>query len=330
MRCISKNLRKTICLFLAGSLCTLGLTGCADQAKLEDAFAADRPGLGVQTEGESADVNYFAQSLCVVDGDVEAIEADTSEALAACFFNLDTREVLYAKNVYERCYPASTTKIMTALVALKHGDLEAKTTVSKDAITFQESGVSTAKLKEGDSLTLRQLLYALLVVSANDAANVIAEQIGGSMDEFVNMMNEEAQKIGATGTHFVNPNGLHDEEHYTTVYDLYLMFQEALKYDDFLEIIQTPVYDTSYLSADGSVVEASWSSSNQFTKGAVTVPEGVTAVGGKTGTTTAAMSCLVQLFEDSAGERYAAIILGCRERAILYQEMQSFLSNLNN
>lgn len=315
---------------MAGLVCMMSLAGCSKGVELEDAFAADCPGLGVQTQGESMDIAYFAESLCVANDNVEAIEADTSDALAACFFNLDTREVLYAKNVHERLYPASTTKIMTALVALKHGDLEAKTTVSKSAITFTESGVSTAKLKEGDSLTLRQLLYALLVVSANDAANVIAEQIAGSTDEFVNMMNEEAQKIGATNTHFVNPHGLHNEDHYTTVYDLYLMFQEALKYEDFLEIIQVPGYETTYMAADGSAVEASWTSSNQFTKGDVTVPEGVSAVGGKTGTTTAAMSCLVQLFEDSAGERYAAIILGCKERAILYREMQSFLSNLNN
>lgn len=314
----------------AGLVCVLFLSGCTGKVELEDAFAADRPGLGVQNTDENSEIAYFAKDLCVANEDVEEIEADTSEALAACFFRLDTREVLYAKNIHDRLYPASTTKIMTALVALEKGDMDAQATVSKEAITFNESGVSTAKLKEGDVLTLRQLLYALLLVSANDAANVIAEQIAGSQEEFVVMMNEEAQKIGATNTHFVNPNGLHNDEHYTTAYDLYLMFNKAMEYDDFLEILQTPDYNTIYLSADGSSVEAAWSSSNQFTKGAVTVPDGVTAVGGKTGTTTAAKSCLVQLFEDAQGERYVAIILGCKERAILYEEMQSFLSNLNN
>lgn len=317
-------------LLAAGLVCVLFLSGCTGKVELEDAFAADRPGLGVQNTDENSEIAYFAKDLCVANEDVEEIEADTSEALAACFFRLDTREVLYAKNIHDRLYPASTTKIMTALVALEKGDMDAQATVSKEAITFNESGVSTAKLKEGDVLTLRQLLYALLLVSANDAANVIAEQIAGSQEEFVVMMNEEAQKIGATNTHFVNPNGLHNDEHYTTAYDLYLMFNKAMEYDDFLEILQTPDYNTIYLSADGSSVEAAWSSSNQFTKGAVTVPDGVTAVGGKTGTTTAAKSCLVQLFEDAQGERYVAIILGCKERAILYEEMQSFLSNLNN
>lgn len=330
MRCISKRKQRAACSFLVILLCSVLLSGCSGTVGLEDAFAADRPGLGIQNQEDGTDISYFAENLCVTDEDVESIEADTSDALAACFFNLNTKEVLYAKNIHERLYPASTTKIMTALVALEYGDLDAQATVSQEAVTFHESGVSTVKLKAGDVLTLRQLLYALLLASANDAANVIAEQIAGSSEQFVAMMNEEAAKIGATNSQFVNPNGLHDEEHYTTVYDLYLMFQKALEYDFFVEVLQTPVYETTYLSADGSSVSASWSSTNQFTKGDVTVPDGVTAVGGKTGTTTAAMSCLVQLFEDGAQERYVAIILGCKERAILYQEMQSFLSNLNN
>lgn len=250
--------------------------------------------------------------------------------MAACFFNLDTKEILYAKNIHDRLYPASTTKIMTALVALEQGDLDAQTAVSQEAITFHESGVATVKLKEGDVLTLHQLLYALLTVSANDAANVIAEMTAGSMEQFVAQMNEKAARIGATNTHFVNPNGLHDEEHYTTAYDLYLMFLEAMKYDTFLEILKEPSYDVSYMAADGTEITASWTSSNQFTKGDVTVPEGMAAVGGKTGTTSAAKCCLVQLFEDGAGARYVAIILGCSDRAVMYQEMQSFLSSLNN
>ncbi len=324
MRCTSKIILPVVLVV------SLSISGCSFGSGLSDAFAVDRPGLGVQSREEEADISYFAADLCVANEDVEAIEADTSRSLAACFFNLDTKEILYAKNVHDRLYPASTTKIMTALVALRHGDLDAQTSVSKEAITFTESGVSTAQLKEGDVLTTRQLLYALLTVSANDAANVIAEQIGGSQEQFVEMMNEEAMRIGATNTHFVNPNGLHNEEHYTTAYDLYLMFNEAMTYDDFIDMIKAPSYDVSYVAADGSAVEKTWSSSNLFTKGEVTVPDGVTAVGGKTGTTMAAKSCLVELFEDQQGTRYVAVILGCDERAILYQEMQSFLSALEN
>ena len=230
MRCTNK--KKRIVVALLASVLVLPLAGCSAAPALENAFEADRPGLGVTASLDGGEgISYFAEDLCVVDENVEAIEADTSEALAACFFDMDSLEVLYAQNVHDRMYPASTTKIMTALVALEHGDLDAQATVSETAVTFHESGVTTAHLKTGDMLTLRQLLYALLVCSANDAANVIAEQVGGSIEGFVDMMNEEAARIGATNTHFTNPHGLHDEEHYTTAYDMYLMFQEALKKD---------------------------------------------------------------------------------------------------
>ena len=329
MRCINKK-RQITALLLAACLTASLTSGCGQTAQLTDAFSSDRPEYGIQSGDDNTEIPYFAKDLCVAEGDAEEIEADTSEAGASLFFNIDTKEVLYAKNIYERLYPASTTKLMTALVALKNGDLDAQTTVSQESVTFHESGVSTAKLKAGDVLTLRQLLYALLLPSANDAANVIAEQIAGSQDQFVAMMNAEAKEIGATGSHFVNANGLHDENHYTTAYDLYLIFQAAMQYDDFMEIIQQKEYTATYTASDGSAIEATWSSSNKFTSGAVTVPDGVQAVGGKTGTTTAARSCLVQLFTDAQGQRYVAIILGCKERGILYEEMQSFLSNLNN
>ena len=331
MRCTSKG-RRRFSLLLAALVCCGSLSGCSWGEKLEDGFAVDQPGLGIQEQSQEYDISYFAEDLCVAGEDVSALDTRITDALAACFFNLDTKEILYAKNIHTRVYPASTTKIMTALVALEHGSgsLDDQTAVSKEAITFHESGVSTAKLKEGDVLTLRQLLYALLTVSANDAANAIAEKVGADIDSFVGMLNDKAHAIGATNTHFVNPNGLHDEEHYTTAYDLYLMFQEAMKYDEFLEMLSVPLYEDSYLAADGTSVPVSWPSSNLFTKGDVTVPEGVKASGGKTGTTKAAMSCLVQLFEDAEGERYVAVILGCSERGTLYEEMQSFLSALNN
>ena len=329
MKCINSRCH-TAALLVAVILCTFLAVGCGKTESFSDPFTADSPEYGINAQDSNTEISYFAKDLCVTEGDAENISADTSESYAALFFNIDTKEVLYAKNIYDRLYPASTTKLMTALLALEHGDLDSQATVSQEAITFHESGVSTAKLKAGDTLTIRQLLYALLLPSANDAANVIAEAVGGSMEQFTDMMNEKAQSLGATGSHFVNANGLHDENHYTTAYDLYLIFQAAMQYDDFMEIIQTPEYETSYQAADGTTVSATWKSTNQFTAGATSAPENVSAIGGKTGTTTAARSCLVQLFTDGQGQQYVAIILGCKERAILYEEMLSFLSNLNN
>lgn len=226
MKCINRRC-STAAAMLACILCTSLVTGCGKTEVLSDSFTADSLEYGITAGDTDTDISYFAKDLCVTDGDVEAVSADTSESYAALFFNVDTREVLYAKNIYDRLYPASTTKLMTALLALEHGNLDSPVTVSQEAITFHENGVSTAKLKAGDSLTVRQLLYALLLPSANDAANVIAEAVGGSVDQFAAMMKEKAQALGATGSHFVNANGLQDENHYTTAYDLYLIFQAA-------------------------------------------------------------------------------------------------------
>ena len=311
MKCINKRFVRVCSLLLVCSLCTISGTGCGEN-RLEDAFEADLPGIGIQTSEESSKIPYFASDLCVTDTDVQDIEADTEDALAACFFNLNEKKVLYAKNIHERMYPASTTKIMTALVALDKGDLDAQTTVSKEAITFSESGVSTAKLKEGDVLTLRQLLYALLTVSANDAANVIAEQIAGSQDAFVEMMNQEAQKIGATNTHFVNASGLPDPDHYSTAHDMALIMREGLKNKKFRRIIGTTDYTIkpTNMNSESRVLH---------THHPMLAPESSYhydgCIGGKTGYTSEAGNTLVTAAEKN-GTTYITVTMKAADLAV--------------
>ena len=159
---------------------------------------------------------FFAP--CLVLAETQKPETDAG---AAIIIHPETDTIVYEKNSHEKMYPASTTKIMTALVAAESGhDLNEKVTVTEEAISSIIEGYSTAHLKAGEEFTLEQLLNVLLIPSANDAANVIAGYIGGSIPEFVNMMNKKAEEIGCTGTHFTSPNGLHDENHYTTAYDL--------------------------------------------------------------------------------------------------------------
>ena len=134
--------------------------------------------------------------------------------------------LLASKDATKQMYPASTTKVMTALLALKYGNLSDEVTVTDDSV-ITEAGASLAGIKPGDKLTLDQLLYGLMLPSGNDAANAIAVHIGGSVDNFVKMMNDEAKRIGAVDTNFVNPSGLSDSNHYTTAYDLYLIFNDA-------------------------------------------------------------------------------------------------------
>ena len=174
---------------------------------------------------------------------------DAPEYNAGCdtalLLELNSGIVVYAKNAEETVYPASLTKIMTCLVALKYaGDVldTMKVTVSEAAVEGIADAGGIVRLKVGETLSLRNCLYYLMVVSSNEAANVIAEAVGGSVPDFVNMMNETAKSLGCTGTHFANPHGLHDSSHYTTARDMSIITRQALTYETFREITSTAEY----------------------------------------------------------------------------------------
>lgn len=157
---------------------------------------------------------------------------------------VSTGQVLYQKNMETKQYPASITKVMTALLALEKGKLTDVLTVSEHAV-YSVSGTSHIALAPGEVLTLEEALYGLMLASANDCAVAIAEYIGGSEENFVKLMNEKAKEIGAVKTHFANPHGLHAEDHFTTAYDMALITREAMKYPDFLKISSTVLYTMS-------------------------------------------------------------------------------------
>lgn len=230
---------------------------------------------------------------------------------------------------YERTYQASITKVMTALVCLEQiKDLEQSFTVTESSV-IRESGSSTAYLKPGDVLSVRQLLYALLLPSGNDAAMAIAEASAGSVDAFVGLMNEKAQALGATHTHFVNPSGLHDKEHYSTPYDIYLILRAALAYDDFREIAQTGRYTAKYKNKDGKTVSRTWSATDQYLTGEQTLPENLRVLGGKTGTTTPAGHCLAIAVENTkTGKQYISVVMKTETKRDLYENMTALISKI--
>ena len=164
------------------------------------------------------------------------------DAPVALLMDANTGKILYEKNAYEKMYPASTTKIMTAILALENRDLSHVAKVSYNAIFTVPVGYANANLQLDEELSIEQLLNVLLIPSANDAANVIAEDIGGSVESFSSMMNTKANEIGCTNTHFVNPNGVHNEEHYSCAYDLALMGRYAMKNETFRSIVSTTRY----------------------------------------------------------------------------------------
>jgi D-alanyl-D-alanine carboxypeptidase len=271
----------------------------------------------------------FAAALCVAAGDVAAENSpDMSQVEAAALFGLDRKEVLYARNIHERLHPASLTKVLTALVALENGQL-GQTLTATNAVNVTESGAVLCGLKSGDTMTLDQALRILLVYSANDAAMLIAENIGGSVEHFVEMMNEKAHALGATNSHFTNPHGLTDSDHYTTAYDLYLIFNAAVQYDTFNEIIHMSGYQTVFYDKDGKEKAFDKSNSNKFLQGAYQAPANVTVIGGKTGTTSAAGNCLILLSRDENGSPYISVILRAEDPDVLYGRMVDLLDEIH-
>ena len=164
-------------------------------------------------------------------------------AESAVVIDADTGQVLYGKNMHLRLYPASITKIMTALLALENGSMSDNIVMSHDAVFSVGRYTSHIALDVEEVLSLEQALYAIAIVSANDASNGIAELIGGSMKNFALMMSERAVSAGALNTNFTNAHGLPDENHYTTAYDMALIMLEAIKTPEFNRIFSTVYYE---------------------------------------------------------------------------------------
>ena len=328
MKCL--NRKKCKALLCLTALSAAVLTGCGglsyDMVYNVDSQVSSFNVVNRQDRNVAAP---FASDLCVVTEDVRDDESvDMTLADAAILFDLNRQQILYAKNAHTSLYPASLTKVMTALVALENGSLD-QTLTATSAVNITESGAQLCGVKSGDTMTLDQALRILLIYSANDVAMMIAENIGGTVEHFVEMMNDEARRLGATNTHFVNPNGLHDPEHYTTAYDLYLIFNEATRYDTFNEIIQMSDYQTVYYDKNGKEKTFDKTTTNLFVRGDYKPPSNVTVIGGKTGTTAAAGHCLMLLSRDSGGLPYISVILGSDGTETLYAQMIDLLGEIN-
>lgn len=252
---------------------------------------------------------------------------------AAFLFDLTNGRVLYEKNCYEKIYPASTTKLLTAYFLLsymkEHGIQSSDTYVIRaDNCGITRVGAKLFGFREGDTVTLDLLLNALLVYSANDAAVAIIEYIaareGASYEDTLQWMNDTAARLGATHTNFTNPHGLHELEHKTTAYDLYLIFDACMNYPEFVPIIGQNSYLASYTGADGTKKEVALEATNQYFLNLYTPPNGVTVLGGKTGSTASAGDCFITLSQ--YGERtYLSAIFGAETYEDLYLQMNRLL-----
>lgn len=317
---------KLIPLLLVGIM----LTGCGNNAiayfSYGDGGVTDRAYEAKTTEVSEA---LMSDGLCVfTDKKVNNLIEKPSFNAKAVIVSSD-EEAIYSKNSFKKMYPASLTKMMTAFVVFKkESNLDRVVKIDGDAIKITEPLAKKINLMDGDELTIRELLNATLVTSANDAAKALAVAVAGSEEEFAVLMNEEAKKIGATHSRFVNSSGLHDNAHYSTLYDLYLIFAELLKNPEFVKIINQASYTMNYKNFAGTNIVKTISSTNQYLTGVYKVPNGYTVIGGKTGTTDEAGSCIFMTFKSTADQNYIVGILKASDSLNLYAQLGTVFENL--
>lgn len=220
----------------------------------------------------------------------------------------DSGKILYEKNAYEKRFPASTTKLMTAILTVENCNLDEVVKVSYNAVFSVPSGYSNAALQVDEELTVNDLLHALLIPSANDAANVLAEHIAGSIESFCTMMNTKAVEIGCKSTHFVNPSGIHNDDHYSTAYDLSLIAKYASQYEIIKEIACTTSY-TLPTSNKYSKTDRYLTTTNCLLKTGYPKYYYEYANGLKTGYTTEAKDCIIAT-ASKEDKNLIAVILG--------------------
>lgn len=273
----------------------------------------------------------YSADLCVVTDNISNGSVDESTLKSCGLFSLEDQTVKLAYNVHDRMYPASLTKIMTALVALESKDVNLSDTVTvssnADAGSFA-ADEQVCGIKAGDQLTLEDLLYGLLLYSGNDNAVAIAEYVGESSENFAEMMNEKARELMATNTHFVNANGLHNDDHYTTAYDMYLIFCACIQNEKFVQIIESDSYKVKVRNEDGTERELEWEPSNLYALGQAKLPGKGKIIGGKTGTTLKAGNCLILLVESDSQNPYISIVMGAETKDLLYQDMTAIIEGI--
>ena len=310
-------------------LCILTMSGCSDSENLFS-YSHDNSEIADITSvtGESYlyEAPPYFRNVCVIPKEAVGVDKkDVFTAKGLLLVDVDDNSMLYAEGIYDKLYPASLTKLATALVCFKYGNMEDDVKISYNASHISEPHAKTCFLQEGDVINFETLLTSFLVYSGNDAGIALAEHISGSEKEFMKLVNKELAEIGAVDTHFVNSHGLHDDNHYTTVYDIYLMLNELSKYDKFLEIASKDTYIADFKDADGNNVRKVYDSTIQYITGDQKLPKGFKVLAGKTGTTTAAGNCLALLVSGKDGHKYIAIVMKAYSYGSLYSQINELL-----
>lgn len=331
---MKKNIKKCIIIQAITILSCLVLSSCgksvsepvSDDASFYMEKYIEKKNQGAEiseeaSEDETTSAVLNTEEIWFSEDDTRILspEGENDFAAAACY-NMTKNEAVYEYNVFERVYPASITKIATALTVLKYCDLNDTVIISEDNGGIDIKGAALCGFKKGDRIKVEDLLTAMLIMSGNDAANELAVYTAGSVDAFCTLMNSYMKEILATDTSFKNPHGLHNDSHYTTAYDMYLIFNECLKSEKFIEIIGLTECTIEYQNAEGETVTLEGKPTNLFAYDKYEPPEGITVIGGKTGSTIKAGDCLILLSMNSRGEYIITEVYKASKKAKVYEE----------
>ena len=237
-------------------------------------------------------------------------KAETSEELdlhsqAAVLIDSATGKILYDKNAKEKMYPASTTKILTSIIIIENCNLDDKVLVNRSSLLPIPSGYTTCNLQPDEEISVKDLLTAFLVVSANEAGYVLAEYYAGSISNFAELMNKKAEEIGCENSHFVNPSGIHNEDHYSTAYDLSLIARYCMQNETFRKIVS--IQSCTIAATNKSDVRKLTNTNDLINPSSKYYIED--CIGIKTGFTTAAQNCLISGFSKN-GLELISVVLG--------------------
>ncbi|MBZ4666740.1 D-alanyl-D-alanine carboxypeptidase family protein [Mahella sp.] len=232
-----------------------------------------------------------------------------------------TGNVLYGINPDQKAYPASITKILTAAIALEQGNLSDVVTIDEEASLGIPDGSSAIVMDKGEQFTLEQLLYGLMLVSGNDAAVAIGKHISGTTNEFVNLMNQKAKEWGAKNSHFANPHGFHNDEHYTTAYDMAMIARHAMTISKFRDIVSTTLYLDIPKTLRGD--QRRWDNINSFVQpNSKYYYEGATGI--KTGYTNQARHTLVASAQRN-GTELIAVLMGEPSKPVAWKDAAALM-----
>jgi len=329
VKCLNNNQIHKFCVVMVFGILISMLSGCSNSTT----YDVNEP-LHIRSTVNLPIVRPagLAKEHVVIPYDAYVYDDSAFEYEAGLLINETKNSVVCAVNPHKKIYPASMTKVLTAIIimeAIEKGTIgKNDTVVIQKEIEFNEDNVTALGLQPGDYITVDELLHGLLISSYNDCAIALARYVGGSVSGFVDLMNAKAEELGATNSHFVNPHGLHDNNHYTTPYDLYLIFKEFLSKDELVKIDSEQSYVLTMYREDEKI-QTDLIPTNGFLSKSFEMPSGYHITGWKTGTTDKAGSCIILEFvNDDTNEEYICLVSNAKDHESLYMNVEDMLKEI--